>query len=127
MKFPKLTKQSIAAGTFLLLFGGTIAVAVDYGQHQRPLTYSNLPLESKGEHRLINSMMRDIEKASANEDKEIYLAFKTRGEVVPKKRLVMFNNEYQDLIKEREALFNPPSRKTEGFGYATLNFLGVVK
>lgn len=127
MKFPKPSKQSITVTAFLLLMGGFTAVAVNYEQHQRPFKYSDLPLESKGEHHRISTLLREIEKDSANEDKEIYLAFKTRGEVKQKTKSVMFNSEYQDLLKEREELFNPPSRKIEGFGYAILSFLGFVK
>ena len=125
MKFQKPSKQSIATATFFLLLGGFTAVAVNYEQHQRPLQYSDLTLEQKGEHYRISTLMGDIEKASADEDKEIYLAFKTRGEFKQKTKSVMFNSEYQDLLKQRNEVLNPPSRKTEGFGYATYKFLGI--
>lgn len=125
MKFPKLSKQSITVAAFLLLLGGFALVEGDYQRHQKPFTYSDLTLEQKGEHHRISTLMGDIEKASADEDKEIYLAFKTRGEFKQKTKSVMFNSEYQDLLKQRNEVLNPPSRKTEGFGYATYKFLGI--
>lgn len=126
MKFTPV-KQKIAVATLAVLFTGAVAVAVDYEQHQRPLSYNKLTLEAKGEHYRISRLIGDIEKASDDEDEEIYLAFKTRGEFKRKTKSVMFNSDYQELLKQREALFNPPSRKTEGFGYAVLKFLGFKK
>lgn len=126
MKFSKPSKQSVIVATLLLL-GGFAHVEDDYQRHQKPLKYSDLTLEQKGEHYRISTLMGDIEKASADEDKEIFLAFKTRGELKQKTKSVMFNSEYQDLLKQRNEVLNPPSRKTEGFGYATYKFLGVKR
>lgn len=125
MKFQKPSKPSIAVGTLLILSVGLLAVQVDYHVHQKPLKYADLTMEQKAELYHINERLTRIEKVSDQEDQDNYEHFKATGET-RKKIIHTFNNsEYQDLRAQREAIYNPPSRKTEGFGYAVLKFLGV--
>ncbi|MDY0292577.1 MAG: hypothetical protein RBR02_09620 [Desulfuromonadaceae bacterium] len=124
----KMKKMLVAFGgvvVLLLLF--FISVEGDYREHQRPLKISDLSAEKLTEFKEVQYLIERIERADAFEDKEIYLAFKTTGEVKKKSKLMMFDPEYQSLLKRREAIFNPFNRKTEGFGYVVYKFLGVVK
>ncbi|AFL69598.1 hypothetical protein [Sulfurospirillum barnesii] len=127
MKFQKPSKQSIAVATLLILSVGFIAVQVDYHEHQKPLKYAALTMDQKAELYHINKRLTQIERDSDDEDRDNYEVFKATGKIRSKLIHTFNNSEYKDLRAQREALFNPPTRKTEGFGYAVLNFLGFKK
>lgn len=118
--------KALIFGLFCFVLVSTITIEVDYQKHQRSMTYSELTLEQKGEHHRISSLIMAIQRASAQEDNERFLAYKLRGEFKDTKKPLMFNSEYQTLVKQLQDLMNPTSRKTEGYGYQIYKFLGVV-
>lgn len=126
MKFTPV-KQKIAIATLAVLFTGAVAVFVDYTNHQRPLKYADLTMDQKAEYYHINQQLAQIDRESEQEGIDIYNHFKATGEIRPKTKFTMFNPDYQHLLALKQELFNPPSRKTEGFGYAVLKFLGFKK
>lgn len=108
----------IVSSTFLMM-------EMDYQKHQRPMTYSELTLEQKGEHRRISSLIMAMQRASAQEGNERFLAYKLRGEFKETQKPLLLNSEYKTLVKQLQDLMNPDSCKTEGYGYKFYKFLGV--
>jgi len=126
VKFQKPSYPTNTVRTLLVLVIGIAAVVVDYYGHQQPLKYADLTMDQKAECYHINKQLAQMERISEQEDKDNYDHFKTTGEIRTKIIHTFNNSEYKDLRAQREALFNPPSRKTEGcIGYAVLKFLGV--
>ena len=117
-------KAIIVIGLFIIS-GTFLMIEMDYQKHQRPMTYSELTLEQKGEHRRISSLIMAMQRASAQEDNEGFLAYRLRGEFKDTKKPLLTNSEYQTLVKQLQDLMNPDSRKTEGYGYKFYKFLGV--
>lgn len=122
----KKNKMVVLGGLVVLSLAFFIVVEGDYREHQNPIKFNCLTLEEKGELHRISTLLGDIEKISADEDKEIYLAFKTKGQIIKKTRTVMFDQEYQNLLTQRKEILNPQSRKNEGFGFKIYKFLGIV-
>lgn len=118
-------KAIIVIGSFIVS-GTFLMIEMDYQKHQRPMTYSELTLEQKGEYYRISSLISDMQRASDQEDNERFISYKTKGEFKSNKKPLILNNEYRSLTIELKKITNPPSLKTEGFGYSVYKFLGVI-
>lgn len=123
----KTSTKVLALSSLVVSLVVFAAVEGNYQKYQRPMKYSDLTLEAKGEHHRISLELAAMRKVSAQEDNENFDAYKEKGDFRGNKKSLILDKEYQSLANEMKILLNPPSRKTEGFGYEIYKFLGVIK